>query len=370
MVTLVKICFILGSHWSYTKSGSEYQAEVLIDYLKNKNYRVFYICAGNKYARANINGVEVYALPRRKVLSKLGRPFFFDSSKILGILYDIQPDIIYQRVGFAYTGIAAHYARRNNCRMVWHIASENDVKTHQFEWNRSMLFGYIDKKFLEYGIRNTDYIIGQAEYQDKLLRESYGRKCDLIVPNFHPMPKHEIRKEASSIKVVWVANFKRLKQPEIYIRLAEEFRDCIDVNFVMIGRQGERNWQAELESKIDRLDNLEYLGEKPIDEVNRILCESHIFVNTSIHEGFPNTFIQAWMRKVPVVSLNVDPDDILIENNMGFHSGSFDQMIKDVERLVNDSELREEMGQRAQEYAFENHALEKNVERITRLFEE
>jgi len=288
---------------------------------------------------------------------------------MLRTLKNIKPDIIYQRVGMAYTGIAAYYARKNNCKMLWHIASEDDLKPYWFVWKGIIRpFHYIDKKFKEYGIKNSKYIIGQVKYQNELLKKKYGKECDLTVPNFHPVPKNEIRKE-NPVKVVWIANFKKGKQPEIFIKLAEEFKDYKDVKFTMIGRPGKKSWQAELESKIDLLNNLEYFGEKPIGKVNRILCESHIFVNTSRrNEGFPNTFIQAWMRRVPVVSLNVDPDDILVREGIGFHSKNIENMVNDLKNLISNRDLREEMGERAQKYAFENLTVEKNAIKIVNLF--
>ncbi len=48
-------------------------------------------------------------------------------------------------------------------------------------------------------------------------------------------------------------------------------------------------------------------------EVNAELANAHVLVNTSLYEGFPNTFIQAWMRRTVVVSLNVNPDGIFDE---------------------------------------------------------
>jgi len=114
--------------------------------------------------------------------------------------------------------------------------------------------------------------------------------------------------------------------------------------------------------------NLEYLGEKPIEDVNKVLCGAHVFVNTSKYEGFPNTFIQAWLRKVPVVSLNVDPDDVLKKEKIGFHSKNFNQMVKDTTKLIKDERLRNNMGERAQKYTSKNHSLA-NIQKIVDLID-
>lgn len=365
-----KVLF-LTSYFPFKKGGSEYQAFLLAEELKGKKQVSFlYIDSEGRPGRENVNGYMLYTIRKRSLLRKIMHNYFFlDYFKLMRLLNEINPDYIYQRVGFAYTGFAAHYAKKNNRKMIWHIASEIDVKPFGCFWNRAVLFDYIDKKCLEYGIRNADYVIGNAEYQNELLKRYYGRKCDLVIPNFHPEPECEISK-SFPIKVVWIANIRRLKQPELFIKLAKEFLDYKDVEFMIIGRPAaDKGWQSSLEGQINRLDNLKYLKERSIEEVNRILCESHILVNTSQYEGLPNTFVQAWFRKVPVISLNVDPDDILKNKKIGFHSKKLESMISDLKRLITDHHLREEMADAAQEYAYQNHSMEKNIKGIIRLFE-
>ena len=292
--------------------------------------------------------------------------FFLLKSRILEILACEQPDVIYQRVAFSGTGIAAKHCRESKCKLVWHIASERDLMPYPYKDGRWRAVGCIESKYRDYGIRNADAIIGQATYQDTLLRERYGRGCDLIVGNFQPLPSEQVAKDRP-ITVVWVANVKPLKRPELFIRLAGMLRHRRGARFLMVGRAAAGRYQKRLDRAIAGLPNLTYVGEKAVDEVNRTLAGAHVLVNTSLYEGFPNTFIQAWLRHVPVASLDVDPDDLLKTERLGFHSRSLDGLARDTEQLIDDRDLRESMGKRAYAYARRHHAMGPNLTRIVSL---
>jgi glycosyltransferase involved in cell wall biosynthesis len=111
------------------------------------------------------------------------------------------------------------------------------------------------------------------------------------------------------------------------------------------------------------------MGEQPIEEVNRQLAMGHIFVNTSRSEGFPNTFIQAWMRKVPTVSLDIDPDGVLSSDAIGYCSRTYGSLRDKVTELADNNELRQRMGAAAQKHAYTVHSPEA-VERIIRIMDE
>ena len=70
-----------------------------------------------------------------------------------------------------------------------------------------------------------------------------------------------------------------------------------------------------------------------------------------------------------MISLNVNPDGVITKNKIGFFSENYKTMMKNVKTLIEDPELRQEMGSRAQAYAFENHT-EKNIHKLIRLLDE
>ena len=63
-----------------------------------------------------------------------------------------------------------------------------------------------------------------------------------------------------------------------------------------------------------------------------------MFVNTSLYEGFPNTFIQAWSHGAVVASLTVDIDGGMEAQGVGYCAGSFDRLEKIIDRLVSSPE--------------------------------
>jgi glycosyltransferase involved in cell wall biosynthesis len=99
------------------------------------------------------------------------------------------------------------------------------------------------------------------------------------------------------------------------------------------------------------MPNLKFYGFIPFHKIDEYFRKASIFVNTSRIEGFPNTFIQAWAHRVPVVSLTVDPDGIIQNEKLGFRSGTFKQLISDVITLLNDEKLRTSLGGNARKMA-------------------
>jgi glycosyltransferase involved in cell wall biosynthesis len=120
---------------------------------------------------------------------------------------------------------------------------------------------------------------------------------------------------------------------------------------------------------IEATPNLTYVGQKTQREVNELFATASVFVNTSLYEGFPNTFIQAWMRGVPVASLQVDPDGVLGEQQIGICAGSEAGLVAAVRALVADVDRRNAYGRRAQDYAMKTHSLQ-NAQVLARLLDD
>jgi glycosyltransferase involved in cell wall biosynthesis len=69
------------------------------------------------------------------------------------------------------------------------------------------------------------------------------------------------------------------------------------------------------------------------------------------------------MRGVPVITITVDPDDIIKNNEIGVCAGSYEELKDTVIDLARSSERRIRMGQKGKEYAYSNHSM-KNIDRI------
>jgi glycosyltransferase involved in cell wall biosynthesis len=285
---------------------------------------------------------------------------FIDAPYLLNKLKEISPDVIYQNVGTSYAGISAYYARKTGCKMVLHISSDNTIVPFKGKISLKKMGMYIEKRVFDFAINKTTKLIAQTNNQNQTIEKYYRRSADAVIYNFQPYPNENIEKH-SPLKIVWVANFKSLKQPELFIRLARSISEKqYNIKFIMAGRpSADKKWQQSLEKDISHIPDLNYLGEKTNSEINELLARSHILVNTSLYEGFSNTFIQAWMRSLPVVSLNSNPDGLLNGRQLGFScNGSFEQLYNDVLQLIKCDKLREKMGKDAKEFSLNNFTMD------------
>ena len=131
---------------------------------------------------------------------------------------------------------------------------------------------------------------------------------------------------------------------------------------------GDREWGARLMQSVEATPNLRFLGRLPQSAVNHWLARSHLFVNTSNVEGFPNTFIQAWMREVPMLSLDINPEGVLDGQSTGLCAGSERNMAEFARRLLTTPALLRHMATAARRYANHKHSLA-NVQQLIALLD-
>lgn len=363
-MTQKTICVLLPNHWDAGKGGAEYQTLCLVErMLETTDFRVVYLArhvpgnrAGYLYELLGFRG------PRVPGGIRWGR--WLDTFDLYRQLKDIAPDAIVHMVACAYTGVAAYYARRHDCSLVWYLASDMDVEPKPV-LGVGRIGTVFDMPLFRYGARHADYVIAQTRKQADRMRQTMSREADLVVGNFHPAPEASCEK-SDPFTVLWVANMKELKRPELFVQLAEALCHEGNFSFRMIGRAEDSDSGVELLAWVDRLPCIEYLGEMEVEEVNRQMEAAHVFVNTSDYEGFPNTFIQAWMRKVPTLSINVDPDGIISRHGLGRCCGSLEGLKSALMEYYEDRERLAQDAEKCARYAVENFGMS-NADRVIEL---
>jgi glycosyltransferase involved in cell wall biosynthesis len=87
------------------------------------------------------------------------------------------------------------------------------------------------------------------------------------------------------------------------------------------------------------LPHLSLADQVALPDVDSLFRFSDLLVNTSVVEGFPNTFVQAGMHGIPIVSMSVDPDAMLSAAGCGrLADGTPAGLVRTIEALLTDRE--------------------------------
>jgi glycosyltransferase involved in cell wall biosynthesis len=263
-------------------------------------------------------------------------------------------DIYYQSCAGALTGVVAAFCRRHKRRLIFRVAHDSDCVR-----GRQLIRFWRDRKLFEWGLQQADLIAAQTRAQVQMLREQYGLQSTAI--NMTVEIPEDLGREGRPIDVLWVNNMRPFKRPEFAIRVAS---DLPQLRFVMIGGPcpGHQDYYEQVRRKAAHVPNLDFVGPVPYSRVNEYFWKAKLFLNTSEVEGFPNSFLQAWVRGVPVVSF-FDPDELIGNHQLGIQVASLETMRMAIVRLLDDGEALRAMGDRARRFAREQFSPDAAVAR-------
>ena len=361
----MKIVIVVPTHWEYFMGGAQFQARLLVETLDKLDCAEIVYIATRTRPTTTRSDHRIVALPHSPFLHRYG--YFWDAIPLWRALRRERPDVIYQTVGCAHTGICAAFARQHGIRMVWHIASDIDCERFPFSL-ASLLQPHklLEKSLIEWSLTRVPVIVAQTHVQSEKLRQNYGRRPDYLIRNFIPKPPQP-SKSMAQIEVLWVANLKDIKQPQVFLDLAQSLSDVANLSFSMVGAPYEElDKQRAIDERVDALPNVRYFGRLTQEEVANRMAAAHMLVNTSEYEGFSNAFIQAWMHCMPVLTIGVNPDGLLDGGALGSACGSATELSTSIRRIAADPMRLATNGLEAREYAIRVFSME-NAERLAKL---
>jgi len=363
----MKILIVCGYCKLGSFGGAEYQAFLLANALANRGHSVAFISIGDEDRIIIDNKIKIFSVKKRKLLRKFGPYFFLDYFKIKRIIKKFAPDAVYIRANPSYLGMVALILGKYNkkTKIIYHISSDQEVISRGINLNPTKFFYNIEILLKIIGYKRS-IIICQTSYQSHSFYTRYKKKCH-IVRNFHHISVLPPYQHKENI-ICWIGNIKAVKNPIEFIKMAKNI-NINGLRFVMAGRPPSGMFRIEFFKHLEK-SNVEYLGEISHDEVYNLLKRSKILCSTSFAEGFPNIFIEAWLHKVVVISLFVDPDGLLEAEHIGFKVNSIYEMAMKIKQLLLDEALLCSYAERAHDFAVRNFNIDQNIKKIIDIFED
>ncbi len=366
-----RILFVLRYHYLRYTGGAEMQAAMMARELAARGWDVHYASETVALPETNpLDGVTLHALPENPSYWKGNR------EPLRRLLTELQPDVVYTRTFDPYVGNVVRDKPQKTVVM-WAAASKNDGRAWPFlvqGWRMLPVHLFVRRMpvFLYWnsiarkGRAGADIVLAQhRDQQEQLAR--LGVKS-VVLRNSHPdVPATDMQSHDGVPIILWADSIKAIKRPELFLDLAKR---CSDLNaqFVMIGKSYDEHYDRLIESTREAVPSFRYDGFVPLADVNRYFRAAHVHVKTSLPiEGFPNTFVQAWLHGVPVASLEVDPERLIRTHLLGQYVESVDKLERAVRELVTNPALRRQLGRNARQFAVQEFNLQKNMDKFEQL---
>lgn len=261
-------------------------------------------------------------------------------------------------------GIVPIFCRLMRKKSVWHITN----RPYIYGQRKDLTFAERFRFWLDISL--FDVFLALNEDDKEALKSNCGKES-LLIRHHIIIPKQGKPEKAKPPIALWVGSMSTGKQPELLLKLASEMPE---VSFQMIGGVGKGDVERynKIKEAAERIPNVEFLGSIfPFHAIDKYYAQASILVNTAKFESYPPyAVLQAWANYAPVVLLNCNASahEIMYKYKLGFHSKTLQRLKEDVKMLLENEQLRQQMGKNARRYVEENHDITKIVKQHIEVF--
>jgi len=297
-----------------------------------------------------VNGIKVIKLCKMTDGLPIVRFFMPRWTSLIKALREANAELYYHNCAEYVTGLVSLWCRFNSKYFVYSVASDIDCQLDLPALNSKH-----DVFLFRYGLTHASLVLVQTKKQQMQLKSVYGLNAEVInMPGTPPCYANDFKRNGLFKKqtVVWVGRIHKVKRVEWLIDIAKEMPD---VKFEVLGPPNEDSeYIKPLLAEFKRVKNIDYLGKVNRKEMATVYQKSSILCCTSTYEGFPNTYLEAWSYGIPVIT-TIDPDDVIKNNQLGFHVATPKEFIFSIRELLGNLFKWEAFSKNSISYYLQNH---------------
>ena len=310
----------------HTVGGESVQQTLLARALARRGHEVSMVVADHGQRDGaqwdSIRAFKAYALDAGLPVLRFIHPRW---TGLWSALARADADLYYTSCAGMHVGLLALFCSRARRRFVFRTASDSDCDP-----SRLLVRFARDRWLYEYGLRRADAILTQSAFQARALERNYalhGRTAAMLV---EAPPAAGLR----DLDALWTSNIRQVKRPDRILELAGQLPDVM-IHMVGGSLPGEEALFRSVKEAAAARPNVTFHGRLSYQDASALYDRAKVFVNTSDVEGFPNSYLQAWIRGVPVVTL-IDPDGVIERGGLGVVVKSPARMAEAVAHLLGD----------------------------------
>ena len=334
----IQITIYLHSH---RKNNDKIKVKYLYDDGPNKeefldafhNHKIFNIL------KEGIRSVSILTKKKIRVINYIKN---CDSKYIVSTRYD-------------FSALLSKYGNDNSVK----IAQE-----HHYHNNNKRYINILKNKYY-----NIDYLFAltktlEDDYKKFLIKNKHTKV--VLVPNMlYYIPSKQSKLDKKNI--ITISRLDYGKRNDDIIRAFSKIKEK-DWKLYIIGDGKEFNNLNKLINDLNMNDRIILTGYKNKEEIEEYMLKSSLFLMASETEGLPMVLLEAMSYGIPCIAYEIASgvNDIIDNNKNGYiiKNRNEEEYIEKIEKVINDSKLRNELGIKAK-----NKANEFSKEKIVNIWE-
>ena len=315
----------------------------------------------NKKTIADVQGVNLWILPDRKMNNLLARSLFFikeGKSIIEKMEKELEVDVFNGQAGLAVPLFFASLKKAKRIITVHTVDAENIAKIRDCwrvrryrEFAGESLRYPILKLWRSFFFWKSDALVFVSSFamnEFKLYYPHLGYKPSFVIENGFPEQGHIHNTSCNrNYDFVYVGRIDKIKGVDLIVKATRLLRDKYSPKIAVAGDGAWKKTTEQLASRLGVTKNIHFLGHLPHSSVLELVGAATCVVIPSFYESDPLVMKECLALNVPIISSDISSLKQGIsdnENRWAFRCGDHQDLAKTMERFLSSHAL---MGSRS-----------------------